>query len=240
MLIRVEDVYKEYHLGAQHVLALGGVSMEVAAGEFIAIMGSSGSGKSTLLNAIGSLDRPTRGRIFVGEAELTALDERALCAYRRRRVGFVFQKFNLVGSLTAAENVEFPLLFSGVPTAQRRARAQKALVSVGLADRQGHRPAELSGGQQQRVALARALVHDPDLLLADEPTGNLDSQTGAEIMALMAEVCRAGRTILVVTHDERIAGFAHRVIRMRDGRIEAGETPVSVTVAPHAATMASA
>jgi putative ABC transport system ATP-binding protein len=229
VLIHVEDVYKEYHLGQQQVLALAGVSLQVGAGEFIAIMGSSGSGKSTLLNAIGSLDRPTRGRIFAGEAELTALNEQALCAYRRRRVGFVFQKFNLVGSLTAAENVEFPLLFSGVPTAQRRSRAQQALGSVGLADRLAHRPAELSGGQQQRVALARALVHNPDLLLADEPTGNLDSQTGAEIMALLAKVCREGRTVLVVTHDERIAGFAHRVIRMRDGRIVSGAAAVPGT-----------
>ncbi len=237
MLIRVEDVHKEYQLGQQQVVALAGVSLQVAAGEFIAIMGSSGSGKSTLLNAVGSLDRPTRGRIFVGDLELTALAETALCAYRRRRVGFVFQKFNLVGSLTAAENVEFPLLFSGVPTAQRRARAQQALAAVGLADRMAHRPHELSGGQQQRVALARALVHNPDLLLADEPTGNLDTQTGAEIMALLAEVCRAGRTVLVVTHDERIAGFAHRVIRMRDGHILPDAATFALPTTPQPASI---
>jgi putative ABC transport system ATP-binding protein len=237
VFIRVEDVHKEYQLGQQQVVALAGVTLHVAAGEFIAIMGSSGSGKSTLLNAVGSLDRPTHGRIFVGELELTALAEAALCAYRRQRVGFVFQKFNLVGSLTAAENVEFPLLFSGVPTAQRRARAQQALAAVGLADRMAHRPHELSGGQQQRVALARALVHNPDLLLADEPTGNLDTQTGAEIMALLAEVCRAGRTVLVVTHDERIAGFAHRVIRMRDGHILPGAVPATIHSTPQPASM---
>jgi putative ABC transport system ATP-binding protein len=219
MLIRIEDLHKEYVLGQQRVRALDGVSLEVAAGEFVAIMGASGSGKSTLLNAVGGLDHPTHGHLWVEEADLTTLNERALCAYRQRRVGFVFQKFNLLNSQTALENVEFPLVFAGTPEKERRARAQAALDAVGLSDRLHHRPAELSGGQQQRVAMARATVHNPDILLADEPTGNLDSHTGAEIMDLLTALNQQGRTLLVVTHDERIAGHASRVIHMQDGKL---------------------
>jgi ABC-type lipoprotein export system ATPase subunit len=155
----------------------------------------------------------------VAGEEITALNESGLSRYRRRRVGFVFQKFNLLGAYTAIENVEFPLMLAGVPERQRRVRAERALAAVGLADRQRHRPSELSGGQQQRVAVARALVNDADLLLADEPTGNLDSQTSAEILALLGAINVAGRTILLVTHDERLAGYAHRVVKMQDGRI---------------------
>jgi ABC-type lipoprotein export system ATPase subunit len=219
MLIHVEQVEKEYQLGQQRIRALDGVSLKADSGEFIAIMGASGSGKSTLLNAIGGLDHPTRGRIVVGGDEVTALDERGLSAYRRRQVGFVFQKFNLLGMYTAVENVEYPLLFAGVAERDRRARADRALAAVGLADRRGHKPSELSGGQQQRVAVARAIVHDPPILLADEPTGNLDSQTGAEIMALLAALCTSGRTILMVTHDGRVASYAHRLVRMQDGKV---------------------
>jgi len=218
-LIEVEDLTKEYQLGQQRIRALDHVTLTIAAGEFIAIMGASGSGKSTLLNAIGGLDHPTGGHIRVGGETITTLDERGLSRYRRRRVGFVFQKFNLVGAYTAAENVEFPLVFAGVPEAARRQRAARSLAAVGLGDRVRHRPNELSGGQQQRVAVARALVNDPDILLADEPTGNLDSQTSAEIMALLVEICAGGRTILMVTHDERLAAYAHRVVVMRDGRM---------------------
>ncbi|MEP7359290.1 MAG: ABC transporter ATP-binding protein, partial [Anaerolineales bacterium] len=186
-------------------------------GSFVAIMGPSGSGKSTLLNLIGGLDRPTRGRLLVGGQDLTGLDEARLGLYRRHRVGFVFQKFNLVGAFTALENVEFPLVFAGVRASQRRERARAALAAVGLEDRHDHRPNEMSGGQQQRVAIARALVNDPDILLADEPTGNLDSRTSAEIMELLAATCAAGRTLLLVTHDERLAAYAHRVVHMADG-----------------------
>ncbi len=219
-LIAVQALTKEYRLGQQRIRALDAVTLDIAAGEFIAIMGASGSGKSTLLNVIGGLDHPTGGSIRVSGETITALNERGLSRYRARRVGFVFQKFNLMGAYTAAENVEFPLVFAGVPEAARRKRAAAALAAVGLADRARHRPNELSGGQQQRVAIARALVNDPDILLADEPTGNLDSQTSGEIMALLADICAGGRTILMVTHDERLAGYAHRVVKMRDGRIE--------------------
>jgi putative ABC transport system ATP-binding protein len=217
MLIEVDEVSKAYQLGAQRIQALDSVSFRGAAGSFVAIMGASGSGKSTLLNLIGGLDRPTEGRLVIGGQDITGLDEAGLGAYRRHRVGFVFQKFNLIGAFTALENVEFPLVFAGVRASQRRERARTALAAVGLDDRQGHRPNELSGGQQQRVAIARALVNDPDILLADEPTGNLDSRTSAEIMELLAATCAAGRTLLMVTHDERLAAYAHRVVHMVDG-----------------------
>ena len=218
-LILVEDVAKEYQIGRQRIQALRGVQLDVLPGAFVAVMGASGSGKSTLLNSIGGLDHPTRGRIVVGGDEITAMNEAALSAYRRRRVGFVFQKFNLIGAFTAAENVAFPLVFAGVPERQRRERAERALAAVGLSDRQRHRPSELSGGEQQRVAVARALVNDPDILLADEPTGNLDSQTSLDVMKLLGEICAGGRTVMMVTHDERLASHAGQIVRMRDGAI---------------------
>jgi len=217
--ISVEDLAKEYQIGRQRIQALRGVRLAVAPGAFVAIMGASGSGKSTLLNSIGGLDHPTRGRIMVGGDEITAMNEAALSAYRRRRVGFVFQKFNLIAAFTAAENVAFPLVFAGVRERQRRERAEHALAAVGLSHRQGHRPSELSGGEQQRVAMARALVNDPDILLADEPTGNLDSQTSLEVMKLLAEICAGGRTVMMVTHDERLASHAGQIVHMRDGAI---------------------
>lgn len=219
MFIRIEDLHKAYTLGQQRVRALEGVNLHIAAGEFLAIMGASGSGKSTLLNAIGGLDHPSAGHIWVGDDDLTALNESALCAYRRRRVGFVFQKFNLLNAQTALENVEFPMVFAGVPEKDRRRRAQAALEAVGLGDRLHHRPTELSGGQQQRVAMARAIVHNPGILLADEPTGNLDSHTSAEIMDLLTRLNQQGRTVLMVTHDERIAAHASRTIKMQDGKV---------------------
>lgn len=222
--ISLHHVEKEYRLGRMSVRALKDVSLAVEAGEFVAIMGASGSGKSTLLHLIGGLDRPTAGRVRVGGDDLTALDERRLCAYRQRRVGFIFQKFHLLAAQTALENVEFPLLFAGAPEGERRARARRALDAVGLMDRAAHRPGELSGGQQQRVAIARALVNDPALLLADEPTGNLDSRTGLEIMALLSDLCRQGRTILLVTHDERLALGAHRIVHLQDGQLLASES----------------
>ena len=220
-LISLQDVAKEYQIGRQRIQALRGVRLAVAPGAFVAIMGASGSGKSTLLHSIGGLDHPTRGRIRVGDDEITAMNEAALSAYRRRRVGFVFQKFNLIAAFTAAENVAFPLVFAGVPERQRRERAERALAAVGLSHRKGHRPSELSGGEQQRVAVARALVNDPDILLADEPTGNLDSQTSLEVMKLLREICAGGRTVMMVTHDERLASHAGLIVQMRDGAIVA-------------------
>jgi ABC-type lipoprotein export system ATPase subunit len=216
-LIRVEALHKYYTLGGQEVRALNGVDLTIHAGEFAAIMGPSGSGKSTLLNLIGGLDRPSQGRLFFEGKDLTTFDQDALCRYRQRRVGFVFQSFNLLTTMTARENVEFPLIFAGVDVAQRRARAEWCLTAVGLAPRMVHRPIELSGGEQQRVAIARALVNDPDLILADEPTGNLDSRTGAEVMDTLARVNGEGKTIVMVTHDERIAAHAQRTIHMMDG-----------------------
>ncbi len=218
-LVQTIDLRRHYRLGRQTVCALDGINLTVESGEFIAVMGPSGSGKSTLLNLIGGLDRPTAGRILIDGQDITALDEDELCRYRRERIGFVFQSFNLLPARTALENVEFPLIFAGIPPAERRTRAEEALTAVGLADRLHHRPGELSGGEQQRVAIARALVGNPDILLADEPTGNLDTRTGNEIMVLLSNLHRRGRTILVVTHDDRVAQFADRIVRLLDGLI---------------------
>jgi putative ABC transport system ATP-binding protein len=222
LLIRVESLHKHYVLGAQEVLALNGVNLSIAAGEFVAVMGPSGSGKSTLLTLLGGLDRPTSGRICVSGEDIAHFDQDALCQYRQKRVGFVFQQFNLLATMTATENVEFPLIFAGVGVAERRGRAEANLARVGLGLRTRHRPVELSGGEQQRVAIARALVNDPDMLLADEPTGNLDTRTGHEVMETLQRVNANGTTIIMVTHDERIATYAHRIIRMRDGVVVNG------------------
>ncbi len=216
-LIAVEGLRKHFTLGGQEIRALNGVMLGIGRGEFVAIMGPSGSGKSTLLTLLGGLDRPTSGSIVVGGADITAFDQDALCHYRRRTVGFVFQAFNLLATLSACENVEFPLVFAGVSPAERRRRAEARLTAVGLGARLKHKPTELSGGEQQRVAIARALVHDPEILLADEPTGNLDSRTGAEVMELLLRVNGEGRTVVMVTHDERVAARAQRTVRMMDG-----------------------
>ncbi len=216
-LIQVEALHRHFVLGGQEIRALDGVNLSIQPGEFVAIMGPSGSGKSTLLNLLGGLDRPTGGRILVEGVDITAFDQDALCLYRQRRVGFVFQTFNLLATMSARENVEFPLIFAGVDWADRRTRAEARLAVVGLGARMAHRPTELSGGEQQRVAIARALINDPDVVLADEPTGNLDSRTGAEVMETLTVVNRAGKTIVMVTHDERVAAYAHRTVRMMDG-----------------------
>jgi len=187
-LIRIQDLHRDFPMGLEVVHALDGVSLTVERGEFLGVMGPSGSGKSTLLYLMGGLDRPTTGHIWVRDQDITALDENGLAAYRRREVGFVFQTFNLISTMSALENVEFPMLFARVPPAQRRERARSLLSLLGLGDRMEHKPTELSGGQQQRVAIARALVNDPDIILADEPTGNLDSHTGAEIMEVLARL----------------------------------------------------
>jgi len=219
-LIRIQDLRRDFPMGQEVVHALDGVSLTVEQGEFMGVMGPSGSGKSTLLYLMGGLDRPTAGHIWVSDRDITALDENGLAAYRRREVGFVFQSFHLIPTMTALENVEFPMLFARVPPVQRRDRALHLLDLIGLADRMGHKPTELSGGQQQRVAIARAMVNDPGIVLADEPTGNLDSHTGAEVMAALARLNQEqGRTIVVVSHDPSVIEFASRCIHLLDGRI---------------------
>ena len=223
-LIQVDDVWKTYQVGQQHVHALRGLSVDIAQGEYTALMGPSGSGKSTLMNMLGCLDTPTSGRYRLAGEDVGTLDDDALADIRNRRIGFVFQTFNLMPRYTAPENVALPLVYAGASRADREARAREVLEQVGLADRMDHRPNELSGGQRQRVAVARALVNRPDLLLADEPTGNLDTKTSLEIMALFGEIHAAGNTVVLVTHEEDIAAYAHRVVRLRDGVVSADET----------------
>ena len=218
--ICIQDLRRDFQMGHQTVHALDGVSLTVEEGELLGVMGPSGSGKSTLLHLLGGLDRPTAGHIRVQGQDLTALDEDGLATYRQREVGFVFQAFSLVSTMTALQNIEFPMIFARVSPAQRRERARDLLEAVGLADRMGHKPTELSGGEQQRVAIARALVNDPTIILADEPTGNLDSRTGAEVMALLARLNQEQeRTVIVVSHDPAIISFSSRRIHLLDGRI---------------------
>lgn len=217
--IRISGLRKSFVMGRETVHALAGVDVAIERDSFTIVMGPSGSGKSTLLYLLGGLDRPTSGRIEVAGREIDSLDENALAIYRRRTVGFIFQSFNLIPSMTAVENVAFPMRFMGIARGERQKRALSLLKQVGLADRAYHRPTELSGGQQQRVAIARALVNDPDLILADEPTGNLDSASGNSIMQVLSELYRSGRTVVVVTHDPRMARFATNTLHLLDGRI---------------------
>jgi len=219
--IRIEDVHKTYDLGEIQVRALRGVSLEIYPGEFVAIMGASGSGKSTLMNILGCLDRPTRGRYFLDGTDVSGLTKRELAKIRSQRIGFVFQQFNLLARTSALENVELPTIYAGVPIEERERRAKEALARVGLADRAEHFPSQLSGGQQQRVAIARGLVNNPSLLLADEPTGNLDSRTSVEIMGILQKLNdEHGLTVVIVTHEHDIAQYAKRAIEFRDGRIK--------------------
>ncbi len=223
MLIKVKNVKKIYEVGIQKIEAVAGVDLEIANGEYVAIMGPSGSGKSTFMNILGCLDTPTSGIYVLNDKEVSNLSDDELAFIRNKEIGFVFQTFNLLPRASALQNVELPLIYGGVPSDERRRRAREALESVGLSDRADHRPNELSGGQRQRVAIARALVNRPSLILADEPTGNLDSTTGEEIMNIFTEISAMGNTIIMVTHEEYIAEHAKRIVRLRDGRIEYDE-----------------
>jgi putative ABC transport system ATP-binding protein len=220
LVIDIDGVVKLYQMGTETIHALRGISLKIHRNEYLAIMGPSGSGKSTLMNMLGCLDTPTSGRYEFNGKNVAAMADDELADIRNREIGFVFQTFNLLPRSDALRNVELPLIYAGIPVAQRRERAQLVLKEVGLENRIHHKPNELSGGQRQRVAIARALVNKPSIILADEPTGNLDSQTGVEIMALFEELYKLGNTIIVVTHEEDIARHARRVVRLRDGLIE--------------------
>jgi putative ABC transport system ATP-binding protein len=223
LVICTEDLWKTYEMGSEQVHALRGVNVEIRKGEYAAIMGPSGSGKSTLMNLIGCLDSPSKGSYWLAGRLVSDLDDDELAYIRNKEIGFVFQTFNLLPRATALHNVELPMIYNGTPSEERQDRARKALAQVELTERMMHKPNELSGGQRQRVAIARALVNNPSILLADEPTGNLDSQTGEEIMALFARLHSEGNTIILVTHEPDIAQHAHRVIRLRDGKVEKDE-----------------
>jgi putative ABC transport system ATP-binding protein len=219
-LIETQDLWKTYQMGQEQVHALSGVSIQIERGEYVAIMGPSGSGKSTLMNLIGCLDTPTKGSYLLNGKQVSQMNDDELARIRNEEIGFVFQTFNLLPRATALHNVELPLVYAGVTAKERLERARQALAKVDLSDRQTHRPNELSGGQRQRVAIARALVNNPSILLADEPTGNLDSKTGIEILAVFDRLHEAGNTIILVTHEADVAEHARRIISIRDGKVE--------------------
>tara|TARA_B100000768_G_scaffold181811_1_gene206606 strand:- start:18189 stop:18875 length:687 start_codon:yes stop_codon:yes gene_type:complete len=222
-LIRVENLFKIYKVGSQVVNALNGFSLSVSKNEYVALMGPSGSGKSTLMNVLGCLDSPTSGKFYLNGPDVSSLVDDDLAEIRNKEIGFIFQTFNLLPRYTALDNVTLPLIYNGTSKADRIKRGKEVLDQVGLADRMDHRPNELSGGQRQRVAVARALVNRPSIILADEPTGNLDSQTSYEIMELFEDIQKAGNTIILVTHEEGIANYAHRIVRLRDGVLESDQ-----------------
>ncbi|HLP28483.1 MAG TPA: ABC transporter ATP-binding protein [Candidatus Didemnitutus sp.] len=228
-IIEIADLVKRYEMGHEEVFALRNVSLTLGKNEYVAIMGPSGSGKSTLMNMLGCLDTPTSGTYFFNGANVSEMDDDDLAAIRNKEIGFVFQTFNLLPRATALQNVELPLVYAGLKSEERRKRAIEAITRVGLADRMDHRPNELSGGQRQRVAIARALVTAPSIILADEPTGNLDSKTGQDIMRLFGDLWRGGNTVILVTHEEDVARHAHRIIRLRDGLIESDEINPNAT-----------
>jgi putative ABC transport system ATP-binding protein len=220
-IIRLEKIEKDYVLGEEHVVrALRGVDLQIHPGSYVAIMGPSGSGKSTMLNLLGCLDRPTAGRYYLGGTDVSQMPDDDLSEARGKRIGFIFQSYNLIAQLTVLENIQVPLIYQGLDIRQYEEHCAKLAELVGLGDRLEHRPNQLSGGQQQRVAIARSLANDPLLILADEPTGNLDSKTGQEVLDLIGDLNRKGKTIILVTHDERVASRSHRVLHMRDGLIE--------------------
>lgn len=232
-IIQIKDLTRFYQMGETEVRALNGVTFDVLENEYIAIMGPSGSGKSTLMNMIGCLDTPTGGEYILNNNRVSQMDDAELAEVRNREIGFVFQTFNLLPRTTCLANVELPLIYAGVKASERKERASEVLAKVGLGDRLDHKPNELSGGQRQRVAIARALVNSPSILLADEPTGNLDTKTGDEIMLLFEELYKAGNTIILVTHETEIAEYSRRIVRLRDGVIESDEkvaNPVLATV----------
>jgi putative ABC transport system ATP-binding protein len=218
-IIELRDIQKVYTMGEEKVHALHGVTLDIERGEYVAIMGSSGSGKSTLMNLLGCLDTPSSGSYHLNSVAVEELDDTQLAAIRNKEIGFVFQSFHLLPRTSALQNVELPLIYAGAPRSERRDRARRALERVGLGDRMGHQPNELSGGQRQRVAIARALVNDPSILLADEPTGNLDSATSTDIMSLFDELHQAGNTVILVTHEPDIAAHAWRQVQLRDGQV---------------------
>jgi putative ABC transport system ATP-binding protein len=232
-LIETRDLWKTYVMGSEEIHALQGVSIQIERGEYVAIMGPSGSGKSTLMNLIGCLDTPSKGSYLLNGKEVAAMNDDELARIRNQEIGFVFQTFNLLPRATALHNVELPLIYSGMPSKERQEKAKQALDKVELMPRATHRPNELSGGQRQRVAIARALVNDPSILLADEPTGNLDSKTGNEIMGVFDRLHAAGNTIVLVTHEADIAAYAHRVISIRDGQVEKDVRRDEAAVATH-------
>jgi putative ABC transport system ATP-binding protein len=227
VVVKIENLEKVYHLGEISVHALRGVNMTLNRGEFVVVMGPSGSGKTTLLNIIGTFDKPTRGKVYVDGQDLTILSEKELTKIRRHKIGFIFQFYNLIPVLTAFENIELPMLISGIPKRERQQRTKQLLQTVGLSDRMEHRPDELSGGEQQRVAIARSLANKPSLILADEPTGDLDTKTGSEVVRVLHDAAKQENvTVVVVTHDPIVGEKADRIIEMRDGRILSEKKPV--------------
>ncbi len=231
-IITIDNIRKEYIVGDQHVYALAGVNLTICKNDYVAIMGPSGSGKSTLMNILGCLDTPTSGTYVLGGTDVSHMDENELSEVRCNKIGFVFQTFNLLPRFTALENVAMPLIYAGVGKSSRLQRAEETLRKVSLGDRMEHKPNEMSGGQRQRVAVARALINNPDIILADEPTGNLDSKTSIDIMHLFEDIYAAGNTLIVVTHEEEIAQHARRIVRLRDGVIEIDQVNENPTLAP--------
>jgi putative ABC transport system ATP-binding protein len=227
-IIHLENILKSYFLGKQELQVLKGISLDIYKNEYVALMGPSGSGKSTLMNILGCLDSPSGGKYILNNKDVSSMPDNDLADVRNKEIGFVFQQFNLLPRLTAAENVALPLIYSGIGKKERHQRAMDVLEKVQLADRYHHKPNELSGGQIQRVAIARALINNPSIILADEPTGNLDSKTSAEVMGIFDEIQAGGNTVILVTHEEDIAGYAHRVVRLRDGVVESDNKKVPV------------